>query len=195
VLEGQQKFVNRFVIAPPEHTTPSGGLSTKKETKEWMATLADSEIVSVAEMEKCHAMRAAVFADKTAALLLSEGKPEVETFTHKWGAAVKGKADWYDRARGRVIDLKTIGNIEDIESHCWDFGYDRQLAWYMDLFECDDHAVVFVEKEPPHRVVVVKFCAKTISEARNKNIETLMEIERCREKDSWDNGIKVLSRP
>lgn len=198
VLEGEETFAKRFVIAPPEHTTASGGLSTSKATRDWQATLRGKEIIGGADADLVQTIAVRVNANPFAAELLRTGLPEVELASTWEGVEVKGRVDWLCADRRLCPDLKTTRCLEDFPGQCWDFGYDQQVAWYLRLTGATDAPLLVVETEQPHRVAVYRFSAANLAAADQRNRQLLARFSACRETDTWPADpaeIITLSRP
>jgi len=89
-------------------------------------------------------------------LLQVEGEREI---ANAWkdedtGVFCKGKADY--RNGKTLIDLKTTGDgsFYGFSNSCKKYGYDRQSAFYMDGFGCDEFLFITQEKERPYNVSV-----------------------------------------
>jgi len=70
------------------------------------------------------------------------------------GVFCKGKADY--RNGKTLIDLKTTsdGSFYGFSNSCKKYGYDRQSAFYMDGFGCDEFLFITQEKERPYNVSI-----------------------------------------
>ena len=66
----------------------------------------------------------------------------------------KGKADY--RNGNVLVDLKTTGDgsFYGFSNSCKKYGYDRQSAFYMDGFNCDEFVFITQEKERPYNVSI-----------------------------------------
>jgi hypothetical protein len=89
-------------------------------------------------------------------LLQKEGEREI---ANAWkdedtGVFCKGKADY--RNGKTLIDLKTTGDgsFYGFSNSCKKYGYDRQSAFYMDGFGCDEFVFITQEKERPYNVSI-----------------------------------------
>lgn len=197
-LEGMPAFVERFIVAPPEHLTETGLLSTKKATKDWLASLDGKEVISANDAERVLRLRERVHSNVHAIELLSGGEPEVEVFGSFQGVATKGRCDWLDRTRGLVVDLKTTRNLDTFRADAFEYGYDQQLAWYMELTGAKGHALLVVESEAPYRVAVMHFDSHTIYEAHCRNGRLVAQYAECQANDDWPvdpTEIITLTRP
>ena len=89
-------------------------------------------------------------------LLQKEGEREI---AHAWqdddsDIFCKGKADYKNGKT--LIDLKTTGDgsFYGFSNSCKKYGYDRQSAFYMDGFGCDEFVFITQEKERPYNVSI-----------------------------------------
>jgi hypothetical protein len=89
-------------------------------------------------------------------LLQSQGEREI---ANAWedpdtGVFCKGKADY--RNGSVLVDLKTTGDgsLYGFSGSCKKYGYDRQSAFYMDGFNCDEFVFITQEKERPYNVSI-----------------------------------------
>lgn len=89
-------------------------------------------------------------------LLQSQGEREI---ANAWqdddtGVFCKGKADY--RNGNVLVDLKTTGDgsFYGFSNSCKKYGYDRQSAFYMDGFNCDEFVFITQEKERPYNVSI-----------------------------------------
>tara|TARA_R100000655_G_scaffold8972_1_gene22921 strand:- start:1879 stop:2646 length:768 start_codon:yes stop_codon:yes gene_type:complete len=89
-------------------------------------------------------------------LLQSEGEREIANAWKDEDTNVfcKGKADY--RNGTTLIDLKTTsdGSFYGFSNSCKKYGYDRQSAFYMDGFGCDEFVFITQEKERPYNVSI-----------------------------------------
>tara|TARA_R100001510_G_scaffold7624_1_gene5899 strand:- start:5280 stop:6047 length:768 start_codon:yes stop_codon:yes gene_type:complete len=89
-------------------------------------------------------------------LLQSEGEREIANAWKDEDTNVfcKGKADY--RNGSVLVDLKTTadGSFYGFSNSCKKYGYDRQSAFYMDGFGCDEFVFITQEKERPYNVSI-----------------------------------------
>ena len=183
-LEGKAAFDTRFVCVPPEYLTPSGAVSTSKDAKAWRDAQT-CDILSPSDYDLVKVMAERVHENDLG--MLDSGNAEVERLGMMAGIQVKGKADWICELDGvaTVIDLKTCFSLDSFEDDAKKYGYDRQKAWYMRLFECPQHYLIAVENSEPHRVGMFRFGIDRIASA-NATIDLLLkEYSRCQLTDQW----------
>lgn len=120
-------------------------------------------VVSAEDWDRAHAMRDAIAAHDTAAtLLLGDGPAEESAF---WidDNGIGHKARFDKRIPGAIVDLKSTSakpGRDSIARAIVDYGYDLSAAHYLAVahglgLDVDTFALVFVAKDPPHRVTVV----------------------------------------
>ncbi len=175
-------------LCPAEHLTDSGSLSTKKATKDWIASLGDQMFVTAAEREQCLAISLAAWSNKQAYPLLSNGAPqfEVEAFAQRDGVEIKGKSDIL-RPGLDVWDLKTTDNLDSIVAQCRDFAYPEQVAWYQDLHGVSAGGLIVVEKDDLHRVAVITFEPAVMAAARRRIAAWWAHYRSCLAASEWPN--------
>ena len=175
---------------PAEHLTPSGALSTKAPTREWLASLPNRDFGTPDELALCRRLQEAVMGNTEAATIVNQSDVEVELFREIDGVNVKAKADLIRKAftgRGQVWDLKTSKKLDDIARECREYGYVEQLAWYARLYDVMPGGLIVVEKEEPYRVIVVRFAEDAYVKARTKLAGWMGLYKTCVETGTWPN--------
>ena len=103
-------------------------------------------------------------------LLQSEGEREIANAWKDEDTNVfcKGKADY--RNGKTLIDLKTTvdGSFYGFSNSCKKYGYDRQSAFYMDGFNCDEFVFITQEKERPYNVSIFYAGDQFVDRGRNE---------------------------
>lgn len=181
----------KFAALPPcpgEHLTDSGNLSTKKATKDWIASLGGQDFITEGERMQFTAIALAVMSNPDAQrIICGEGTAcEVERFAKRDGVPIKGKADIVIPRRA-VWDLKTTDSLDSIIRQCRDFCYPEQVAWYQDMFGVTEGGLIVVEKDEPHRVAVIIFAPKVMSDARRRIATWWSHFLACRATGEWTN--------
>ena len=116
-----------------------------------------STIILQKEYDKIMHMQDVLFShSEVRDLLQLDGEREI---ANAWkdddtGVFCKGKADY--RNGKTLIDLKTTtdGSFYGFSNSCKKYGYDRQSAFYMDGFGCDEFVFITQEKERPYNVSI-----------------------------------------
>jgi len=174
-------------LCPAEHLTDSGNLSTRKGTKDWVASLNGQHFITEAERTHFTAIAMAVMSNPEAQRIIcaEDAECEVEHFAERDGVPIKGKADIV--LPTAVWDLKTTDSLDSIISQCRDFGYPEQVAWYQDLFGVTDGGLIVVEKDEPHRVAVLTFAPDVMAAARKRIAGWWSHFLACRASGTWPN--------
>lgn len=174
-------------LCPGEHLTDSGNLSTKKATKDWIASLGGQDFITENERMQFTAIAMAVMSNPAAQRIICgvDTSCEVERFGDRDGIAIKGKADIVSKRA--VWDLKTTDSLDSIIRQCRDFCYPEQVAWYQDLFEVTEGGLIVVEKEEPHRVAVLDFEPAVMAKARQRIAAWWSHFCACRSSGEWPN--------
>lgn len=123
-------------------------------------------------------------------LLQGKGSSEV---TIVWqddetGLTCKGRIDRL--CQPRLGDLKTSVDLKKFRHSLRDFGYYRQMAYYVDGFarltgEVLEPWIVAVEKSPPYCVQCAPVDAETLEYGRREYRRLLRELADCLESDTW----------
>lgn len=143
------------------------------------------------EADAVDRMAEAVLAHKVARRLLSGGRSEVSLFWRDDRYDITRRAR-VDHLTAGIADLKTTinANPKDLPRTIVNFGYDLAAAQYLDVAQgCDldpaFYSLVFVEKEPPHPVVVVELSPDFIDRGRRLCDQALEVYRDCRAVDVW----------
>lgn len=157
---------------------------------EFSLTNSEKTIVSTSEWNMINNMSNVLFENEEAMKFISESKHEVVEVwkDDKWlgpnptnyKVDCKGKADMVMmNADGKkvLIDLKTTrdSSLEAFRRSAYNYGYDRQAAFYLDGFDADEFWFLVIEKENPYRVGIYKSSEDFIAGGRDKNF-TLLEM-------------------
>ena len=78
-----------------------------------------------------------------------------------------------------IIDLKTTrdSSPESFRRSAYNYGYDRQAAFYLDGFKADEFWFLVIEKESPYRVGIYKASDEFIEGGRQKNQSLLKKYK------------------
>lgn len=131
---------------------------TTKGYKEFKADNSNAPtIILQKEYDKIMYMQDVLFShNEVNDLLQKEGEREIANAWKDDDSDVfcKGKADY--RNGKTLIDLKTTGDgsFYGFSNSCKKYGYDRQSAFYMDGFGCDEFVFITQEKERPYNVSI-----------------------------------------
>ena len=131
---------------------------TTKGYKEFKEKNSDAPTISLQkEYDRIMRMQDVLFShSEVRDLLQSQGEREI---ANAWqdddtGVFCKGKADY--RNGNVLVDLKTTGDgsFYGFSNSCKKYGYDRQSAFYIDGFNCDEFVFITQEKERPYNVSI-----------------------------------------
>lgn len=199
-LEGR-----RIAIDPPaEHLTPSGKLSEKKATVEWVKEIeAGGYIVSDAETTE----RIEQTTDSVLSILKKLGEPQktgiVETpiyWDHISGVGCRALPDIL--TPGAVIDLKTTDELDErkIASKIWELGYWLQVPHYLEAaskhygYRISKFIFLFAETNQPYRCWMRELDeVKYLKWATDKRHQLIEEYQRRMAENDWaDPGEETL---
>lgn len=169
---------------------------------------AGKELITQENADQIANMRDAVLDHPISSeIILRASHFEVAAFKkHSSGLMMKGLADCLcvdDRQFTTVPDLKTCAEGGASE-HAFtkaifqDWGYDRQAAYYLDLFGATYFVFIAVEKEPPYAVACYDLDAEDVAWARRANDAALHRIAECQKTGIWPayaTGITTLRAP
>jgi hypothetical protein len=192
---GSDLFAERAVTAPEEHCTASGGLSTKKATKEWLATLAPDAIILSPDMGETLGRMKDGFDRNPAAVELQESIVHQEV-SIRWestaGVKVRCRPDAICEG-GRLVDWKSTSEVnilKDFSRSVRTYGYGLSAALY------EQGCVVAGLAEPPMVFVVTQTVEPFLTQvitlppvfmdwARRRLDELLTDIARRRATGDW----------
>ena len=153
------------------------------------------QIMDQGEINKCHAMRAALLRNKAAANALEERLyTEASLFwlDGQTGVQCRARPDII-RADGLVVDVKTCADAspDAFQRAAWNFGYYRQAAYYLHALETitgeRPKAFVFVaqETEPPYLNAVYVASPTMIEVGMGEIREDLRRFAKCLQTGVW----------
>jgi len=189
------RAVHTSVLEPdrfPLEWTVYDGRRAGKAWDEFAAANAAKGILSVAEYERCLAIRDAVWAHEGAAEILRGCRYETSaTWTDPaTGLACKCRPDAVKP--GVLADLKTAKSIDarKFQRSAWDLGYFGQLAFYAEGIRVEtgegvDPFIIAVESTPPHDVGVFRVEPISLAMATDAAMELLGRVAECRESGRW----------
>jgi len=183
VLEPEQ-FEKRYALAPDVDRRTTAG---KDAYARFLRDHEGQEAVSVDDWDRAHRMCDAVIAE--ASSLLSEGFAEKAYTWERDGVPLKSKLDYVGE---HIIDLKTTSADDEdgLQRAAWQFGYHVSAAAYIEAVQAvegrklDKH-FVFVTKQAPHQVVIMRAGDEFVSRGRAKWDAAVRLYQACREFDTW----------
>jgi len=201
-----------IVLYPPEHLTPSGNPSTKKETVAWEVEqrTAGYTIVSPDDAKRVDAMAEAVLNHPTARPLFEVcDMREASVFADIDGVPVRARFDALSaetRNGTYAVDLKTTDDATPNgftrSVHKW--GYPVQVAHYDEVHKAatgrgiDEFWIVAVEKAGPHEVGVYQIEPYWVDMARAKTAAARRIFAECTASGVWpgyDETPQTLTAP
>lgn len=165
--------------------------------KHFEASNQGREILDEETCESIHRIRDSVMAHPLARTILERATDKnVEVACFKMheptGLMLKGLADVVvsdDKNLMTIPDLKTclIGGAskEEFSRTIYKYGYERQAAFYLDLFGATYFMFIAVEKEPPYAVACYNLDRESIERGRLANERDLMRVKTCMENNCW----------
>ena len=160
------------------------------------------------DYEAAAAMRDEVMANRLAAGILSEGRPEVSMWHEDpvTGVPMRGRIDWLrDNA---FVDVKSVAGMihpQKFERTAWDLHYHFQAAFYQRILALNgipDLPPIWlvVSKEAPHEVLAYQPDQDLMIRAHEDVDLALQQYARCLETDTWpgltpDDQIHTISAP
>lgn len=188
-----------IVVYPPEHLTPSGNVSTKRETVAWEDEQRGNGLtpVSPVEVAKVDAMAEAVLSHPSAKPLLEVAvNREVSVFADVDGVPCRARFDALsDDTRSGVIavDLKSARDAtpDGFTYSVKSYGYDVQEAHYRDVYkaaidvELAQFAFVVVESSEPFEVGVRPLSSLWVEIGRTKAARARQIYAECKATGEW----------
>ncbi len=101
-----------------------------------------------------------------------------------------------------IVDLKSVGREGASESEfsksIFNWGYEVQAAWYLDIFEATFWCFVVVEKNAPYAVNCFSLSPESIAIGRRKYEKYLATIKSCMDSGNWyayGNELTTINLP
>jgi len=167
----------------------------------WLAEHAGAQAFDAETLGRIRAAVAAVRAHPGAALLLSDGRPEVSLLWHDatLGAPCKARADFL-RADGGMVDVKTTADASPagFRRAIGSFLYHVQAAWYFNGAEHLLNATppywcfVCVETDPPFGVAVYSLDSASIRAGGALCARALRTYAECIGADRWPAYVETI---
>ncbi len=125
--------------------------------------------------------------------LFSSGIAELTILGNLHGNDVKIRMDWLrgSKKKAMCVDIKTIAATpKSLANHILDYGYHIQQAFYEYVAEqahikIDDFVFLFIFKEEPFDVVVVRLSDEFISYGREESHRLITLYESCVASGEW----------
>lgn len=186
VFEGYSAFASQYALKPDDMDMRT------KVGKLWKASIGDKQIVP----ETAETCAAAVVDNREASALIDDSSAQLsivweDRFT---GLLLKGRPDAYLCTNfGVLVDLKTTDNAdpEQFARKAHGLRYHWQAAMYLDGMtkltgeRHDEFVYVVVERDPPHRVEVMRLGQAEIELGRDEYRRALQLYAECKANDNW----------
>jgi hypothetical protein len=180
----------------PEEVLASNGALSTKAAKEWVEAARAEGKVPLKQREYDLVVRgsdAVLMHPKARQILEPEGFSEVSLFgaDPEFGVSLRGRVD---RLSGlQLADVKTTPSlaVQKLRSVVDDYGYDLQSEMYRFLFELvfgevpEPTVLIFMEKEAPYDVRVVRLGEDWIEGGWHKFREALRRFAECSASGVW----------
>lgn len=192
---GHEEFGDRVVLLPPTHCTPTGGVSTKRETKEFLASLPENAIALTQEWSDTLEKMWANFVANSAALELHESA-SIRECSVRWtsaaGVKVRCRPDFITED-GRLGDYKSTREAHPRKSFghsVKEYGYGISAALYEQgcvLAGIADPPMHFVVSSTvfPYETQVLTLPPAYMDFARRRLDELLTEIAERKATGNW----------
>ena len=202
VLEGTAEFERNYFSPFPgtepvnEKTGKPYGVATKAYT-DWLESEAQGrEVLSPSDYDMVVGMHNAVQHHTEASTLLSDGTPEGVLRTTINGVDVQTRMDWYNPCAG-IVDLKTIGDLDDFGEQFDKYNYGIQAAFYQMVAEevlgkCLPFYAIVVEKAPTHRVGVFTVNTHTLERYRRQVERHIERYAQSMAANDWPTGYESI---
>lgn len=186
-LEGIEGFARDCVVVPDEHLTPSGEVSTKKESRAWAERHAGKVLLSPGDAAMIETLSRRVHANPHAAALLAGAEMEKEIFSYCpiTGLPLKCSIDVKCADGVSVCDLKSCDDIDTFVHDIATWGYVDQVAFYARLAGRSVGWLIAAEKREPHRVAVYRIAPALMEAARFRMDGDLLRLSACLNTDEW----------
>lgn len=145
------------------------------------------------DYERALAVRDAVYANPTAAAVLSEGAPEISAWATDpdTGVLMRGRIDWL--RENAIVDLKTSAkptHPAQWERTAWDYRYGLQAWWYSRILELNGEPErpfiwITATTSGPHRVYLHQPSPELIEKGREQGERALAIYANALETGHW----------
>lgn len=173
-----------YALAPDVDRRTTAG---KELYARWLRDNEGKSAVSVDDWDRAHRIRDAVM--REAGHMFQGGSAEKAYTWERDGVPLKSKLDYVGAS---IVDLKTTSadDEDSLVRNAWTYGYHISAAAYIEAVQAVegrklDKWFVFVTKQEPHQVVVLKAGQEFIDRGRAKWDSAVRLYHACCEFDSW----------
>lgn len=200
ILQGQSYLWEKFTTEPyelKEKNPETGAMEINRRKKDYQDWKKEQtlEILSDNQYQALQLMNGNVLKHEIGRGLIAGGVAERVVRANWNGVDCQIKIDYFN---GRMIDLKTIDNIDNFEYQARKFGYVNQAKFYIDVFqEASDEPFpppfywLVVEKQAPYRVGVWDIDEMMLKNAEAENIAAVNRLKEAREFDHWPHAYQA----
>jgi hypothetical protein len=203
VLEGPVVFNNEFAVSPdppcPADRNPKGWRNTtdyKAAIAKFKAQNIGKALISLEDYKHLKGMDSAVKKHPLSKEVLKDGIPEqtVIWIDEDTGLRCKCRPDWIPTGDNNALaDLKSAKGAayHAFKRSMWDYGYDRQAAFYLDGYnaatgsEFDAFVFPVVEKKPPYLTGCYPVGEESMTRGRVEYKKLLGQVKECMETGYW----------
>lgn len=201
-----ESMVHAFVLEPKKAEDMFaivGDRRTKQGKADYEAAIAAGrQVVKQDDLDKAREVSFAVLRSKSAAHYFTGGANENSVFVEDkdLGVMLKIRPDAWIQENNTIVDLKVISrgmSKFQLENLTRTRGWDIQAAFYMYVMKqytgkYHEFVHVFVEKEAPHGVRVMKINEQSIENAMKQILPLIHQYAQCVEKNEWPGYCDVM---
>jgi len=196
LTEGEEVFVKRYVVKPPELS-----LATK-EGKAWKEAHAGRKVISHEDSEiLADAVAAVVTHPQWAGIQCARAQTTIRRYSQGLGLGLQSRPDWLDVNRGILYDLKKTRDLSRFGAQAIDLGYHIQAAiagWCLagESIPLEHAYLVAVEWERGARCRVYEIPQEALAHAEQTMRQAAAEIADRIKRDYWtDNQSQIEQLP
>ncbi|MCB1918620.1 MAG: PD-(D/E)XK nuclease-like domain-containing protein [Candidatus Competibacteraceae bacterium] len=181
------QFGDEFVI-------DTGNRRTKDGKARYAALAATGKIVITPnDFERVQAIVAALKADPDARKLITSGKKERTIIQSRQAGLLplKARLDVHQEEKRHVVELKTIYDLNLIETAMTRYRYPLSAAFYADLSDSLRVTFVFVQTREPYEVQLLEMTKAMLAEGRNQWRTALDRFDECWKARDWSEAAPV----
>lgn len=170
---------------------PAGTDMRTKAGKEWREQNPQPRMISESELDTIKRMVDRMPPDIRQ--MLVGNLTEVSLYADILGIPCKARVDSITTDYGLMFDIKTINNINQIESHIYKYGYYIQSEYYKPIIEaCTGQKLrnkynVFCETQSPYRTKLIELDVDYQLLGADKVKQALEGIRKCIETGDWSD--------
>ena len=188
-----------------------GGRRAGKEYAARVAANSGRHVVKPGQLEELNDISAAVRNHADASRLLAGCKYERVLGWREGGSVAKARLDGIGTGSGaklssrigRVIDIKTIANIDQAARQCFRYNYHLQMGWYTHGAEflygkTYEAYLIFVESHAPHCVACYRLGYDVLEYGQREAVRIATEYAACQRTGVYTGlpgGVRVLDLP